>query len=199
MFVGDIRDGIGGVGPRAGMLKVVTDVEGITADVERIMVAAAAAHEETGVAITTHSHPESRNGLDQQAFLEGRDVDVGRIIIGHSGDTDDLDYLRELMDRGSTVGMDRFGMEHVLADDRRVKTLVSLLELGYGDRMVISQDAAIYSHVTPPSWRAMSAPAWRMDRISKHIVPKLLEMGVTSDEIAQMMVDNPRRLLEKAS
>jgi phosphotriesterase-related protein len=65
--------------------------------------------------------------------------------------------------------------------------------------MVISQDAAIYSHVTPPSWRAMSAPAWRMDRISKHIVPKLLEMGVTSDEIAQMMVDNPRRLLEKAS
>jgi predicted metal-dependent phosphotriesterase family hydrolase len=38
-----------------------------------------------------------------------------------------------------------------------------------------------------------------MDRISKHIVPKLLEMGVTSDEIAKMMVDNPRRLLEKAS
>ena len=41
-------------------------------------------------------------------------------MIGHSGDTEDLDYLRALIDEGSTIGMDRFGMEHVLPDDRRV-------------------------------------------------------------------------------
>ncbi|MFZ0013713.1 MAG: phosphotriesterase-related protein, partial [Acidimicrobiia bacterium] len=113
LFVADIREGIAGVGVRAGMLKVVTDREGMTPDVERVMLAAALAHEETGVPITTHSHPASRNGLEQQAFLEGRRVPGDRIIIGHSGDTDDIDYLRELMDRGSTIGMDRFGMEHV--------------------------------------------------------------------------------------
>ena len=41
-----------------------------------------------------------------------------RLVIGHCGDSEDLDYLRELMDAGATIGMDRFGMEHVLPDDR---------------------------------------------------------------------------------
>ena len=199
MFIRDIRDGIAGGKVRAGMLKVMTDEEGLTPDVTRIMAAAAIAHQETGVTITTHSHPASRNGLEQQTFLGDRGVPANRIIIGHSGDCEDLDYLRVIMDNGSTIGMDRFGMEHVLSDDRRVRTVVALLELGYSDRMVLSHDAAFYSHVTPPSWRATSAPNWRMDNIPNRIIPKLREAGVSSDEITQMLITNPRRLLEGAS
>ncbi len=103
------------------------------------------------------------------------------------------------MDNGSTIGMDRFGMEHVLADERRVRTVVMLLELGYADRMVLSQDAAFYSHVTPPSWRAASAPHWQMDTVSKRIIPMLRDAGVSSDELTQMLVANPRRLLERVT
>lgn len=197
LFVRDIREGIGGGKVRAGMLKVVTDEEGLTPDVTRVMSAAAVAHQETGAPITTHSHPESRNGLDQQTFLGARGVPADRIIIGHSGDTEDLSYLRALMDNGSTIGLDRFGMEHILSDDRRVRTTLALLELGYADRMVISQDAAFYSHVTPPSWRAASAPHWRMDTIPRRILPMLREAGVSAEEVTQMLEHNPRRLLEK--
>lgn len=197
MFVGDIRDGIAGGNVRAGMLKVATDADGLTPDVRRVMSAAAIAHQETGVSITTHSHPASRNGLEQQAFLEQRGVAVQRVIIGHSGDSEDLDYLCALMDNGSTIGMDRFGMEHVLSDEERVRTVARLLELGYVDRMVLSQDAAFYSHVTPPSWRNASAPRWRMNSMSSRILPMLREAGVSSEEITQMMVSNPRRLLDR--
>lgn len=196
LFVRDITEGIAGTTVRAGMLKVMVDADGITPDVGRVMEAVAAAHRETGVPITTHSHPASRNGLAQQAFLRDRGVPPERIIIGHSGDTEDLDYLRQLMDNGSTLGMDRFGMEHVLPDDRRVRTVLALLQDGYADRMVLSHDAAIYSHVTPPSWRAGHAPRWRMDTIPKIIVPALREAGASDDEIDQMLVRNPRRLLE---
>jgi phosphotriesterase-related protein len=196
LFVRDITDGIAGTNVRAGMLKVMTDTDGITPDVGRVMAAAATAHRETGVPITTHSNPASRNGLAQQAFLRERGVRPERIIIGHSGDTDDLDYLRALMDNGSTIGMDRFGMEHVLPDDRRVRTVVSLLEQGYADRIVLSHDAAFYSHVTPPSWRASHAPRWRMDTISRHILPALRDAGVSADQIDLMLVRNPQRLLE---
>jgi phosphotriesterase-related protein len=196
MFIRDIRVGIGGEKVRAGMLKVATDEEGLTPDVARVMSAAAIAHEETGVTISTHSHPSSRNGLEQQAFLGKRGVAAERIIIGHSGDSEDVDYLRALMDNGSTIGMDRFGMEHVLPDDRRVRTVLALLELGYADRLVLSHDAAFYSHITPPSWRLTSAPHWRMDTISKRILPMLVDAGVPPGSITQMMVDNPRRLLE---
>lgn len=195
LFVGDIRDGIAGTSVRAGMLKVMTDADGITPDVARVMTAAAVAHQETGAPITTHSHPSSRNGLVQQAFLGARGVGMDRIIVGHSGDSEDQDYLRELMDNGSTIGMDRFGMEQVLPDDRRLRTLLALLELGYADRIVLSHDAAFYSHVTPPSWRARSAPRWRMDTISRYILPALRDAGVAADVIDQMLVHNTRRLL----
>ncbi len=196
LFIRDIRDGIGGGGVRAGILKVMTHPDGITPDVARVLVAAAVAHTETGVTIATHSDPASRNGLDQQEFLRDRGVDPERILIGHCGDSEDLDYLRALMDNGSTIGMDRFGMEHVLSDERRVHTVVALLEMGYAGQMVLAHDAAFYSHVTPPSWRAVFAPHWRMDTISSRILPMLRDAGVSSDEVAQMMVANPRRLLE---
>jgi len=199
LFVRDIEVGIAGTPVRAAMLKVMTDTEGITADVARVMTAAAAAHQQTGVPITTHSHPASRTGLLQQAFLGERGVSLERLIIGHSGDSEDLDYLRELMRNGSTIGMDRFGMEHVLDDERRVRTVLSLLELGYADRMVLSHDAAFYSHVTPPSWRTRAAPNWQMEDIPRRILPRLRDEGVSQDELDQMLVRNPMRLLQPAA
>jgi phosphotriesterase-related protein len=196
LFVRDIVTGISGTEIRAGMLKVVTDEEGITDDVARIMRAAADAHAATGVTITTHSHPTSRNGLDQQRLLRSCGVALDRVVIGHSGDTEDLDYLRALADDGSTLGMDRFGMEHVLADDRRVRTVLALLRLGYADRMILSHDAAVFSHVTPPSWRSRMTPRWNMETIPGRILPELREGGASEAELHQMLVLNPRRLLE---
>jgi phosphotriesterase-related protein len=196
LFVRDIVTGIAGTGIRAGMLKVVTDEAGLTPDACRVLEAAPAAHLETGVAITTHSVPATHNGLDQQRFLVGLGVPLDRVVVGHSGDTDDVPYLRSLMDAGSTVGMDRFGMEHVQPDGRRTVVVAELVRLGYADRMILSHDAAFYSHVTPPSWRAAHAPNWHMQRIPTVILSGLRELGVDDDALDQMLVRNPARLLE---
>jgi phosphotriesterase-related protein len=199
MFVGDIEAGIGTTGVRAAMIKLSTSDELITPDETRVLTAAAIAAQHTGVAITTHSNPRTRNGLVQLRALCELGVAPERVIIGHSGDTDDVDHLRELMDLGSTIGLDRFGMEHVLADEVRVSTAVALIEMGYADRIVLSHDAAIYSHVTPPTWRAQHAPKWRMDGIPRRIVPMLKQAGVAQEAIDQMLVANPRRLLTRAN
>jgi phosphotriesterase-related protein len=194
-FLADIRCGVAGSGVRAGMLKVVTDRPGLTPDVVRVMTAAAVAHQETGVPITTHTHAPSQNGRDQLAFFAQHSVDPERLVIGHCGDSEDLDYLRQLMDTGATIGMDRFGMEHVLPDEARVRVVLELLRLGYADRMVLSHDAAFFSRVTPPAWRALNAPQWHMENIPRRIVPMLLDGGATQDDLDQMLVDNPARLL----
>jgi phosphotriesterase-related protein len=194
-FVGDIERGIAGTGVRAGMLKVVTDRPGLTDDVVRVLTAAAIAHQQTGVPITTHSNPAAHTGLAQQDFFRRRGVPPERLVIGHSGDTEDLTYLRRLMDNGSTVGMDRFGMEHLLPDRRRVATVLELLRLGYADRMVLSQDAAFFSRVTPPSWRAVHAPHWHMANLSRRVLPMLEAGGADPVQLHQMLVLNPRRLL----
>ncbi|MBJ7356655.1 hypothetical protein [Nocardioides sp.] len=198
LFLRDIQEGIAGTGIRAAMLKVVTDEQGITEDVGRVLEAAATAHLATGVPITTHTHAASRNGREQLALLVGLGVDPGRLVIGHCGDSEDLDYLRELMDAGATIGMDRFGMEHVLPDERRVATVLALLQEGYADRMVLSHDAAFFSRVTPPSWRAAHVPNWHMANLPRRVVPMLLAGGATEDQVRRMTVANPARLLAPA-
>jgi phosphotriesterase-related protein len=198
LMVRDIEEGIADTPVRAGMIKVMSAEAGLTDDVGRVMEAAAVAHRQTGVPITTHSVPALRNGLEQLTLLARHGVSPTRIIVGHSGDTDDLDYLRAVMDEGSIVGLDRFGMEHVLSDERRIDALMALVELGYADRMVLSHDAAWYSHVTPPSWRAAHAPRWHMEHLVRDILPALRARGIPPRDLETMLVANPRRLLTPA-
>lgn len=195
LFRRDVLEGIGDTGVRAGMLKVVTDRPGFTPDVTRVMEAAATVHRETGVPVTTHSNPATRNGLDQVRFLLDRGVDPERLVIGHSGDSEDLDYLLALLDTGVTLGMDRFGMAHTGDDRKRVGTVLALLARGYAGQLVLSHDSAYFSRVTPPSWRRRHTPHWTHDHLDRRIVPELLERGARQEDIDTMMTSNPRRLL----
>lgn len=195
LFIGDIEHGISGTGVRAGMIKIASEAGGFTPDTLRVFAAAAAAHRRTGVPITTHSHAASRGGTAQQDELERLGVGLDRVVIGHSGDSLDLGYLRGLADRGSFLGFDRFGMAHLGADEDRMRMLLQLLDAGYADRIVLSHDAAVFSRITPPSWRAAHAPSWTMSHLSENILPRLRAAGLDAATEHQLMVANPRRVL----
>lgn len=194
-FIKDLTTGIADTGVKAAMIKIATDEYGITPDVDRIMRAAAVAHQETGATITTHTHAEDFTGRDQQKFFQSLGVPLEHLVIGHCGDSTDLSYLRELMDNGSTLGLDRFGMEQVLPDEQRVDMLVKLCELGYADRLTLSHDAGFFSINTPPSWRAKHAPNWHHANISDRILPAVKARGVSDETIHQIMVTNAARVM----
>ena len=198
LFRGDIVAGIAGTGIRAAALKVVTDTPGFTPDVARVWRAAALVQRETGVPVFTHSHAPTRGGLEQQRVLGELGVPLDRVVIGHAGDSPDLDYLRELAAGGSYLGFDRFGMEHVAPDAQRIDTLLALLEEGLAHRIVLSHDAAFFSRVTPPSWRARVTPRWHMHTLFDDVLPRLRAAGVDDDQITTMLVDNPRAILAGA-
>jgi len=195
MFVTDIEEGIAGTGVRAGMLKCATDEPGLTPDVERVLRAVAQAHRRTGVPISTHTHAASHQGRAQQQVFAEEGVDLSRVVIGHSGDTDDISYLRELADRGSCLGMDRFGLDFFLPFEKRVETVARLCELGYSDRMVLSHDACCFNDWFDMDLVRTVAPNWHYTHISDDVLPALRQAGVSEDQLHQMLVDNPRRIL----
>ncbi|MBI2170127.1 MAG: phosphotriesterase [Actinobacteria bacterium] len=196
-FVRDIEEGIGDTGVRAAILKCATDEAGLTRDVEAILRAVARAHRRTGVPISTHTHPASRNGLDQQRVFIEEGVDLTRVVIGHSGDTTDLDYLEELIANGSLIGMDRFGVEATMSFDERVGVVADLCARGHASKMVLSHDASCFIDWFDEEMLKASTPNWHYLHITKDVVPALKERGVTDEQVNEMLVDNPRRIFEQ--
>ncbi|MDO8616044.1 MAG: phosphotriesterase-related protein [Dehalococcoidia bacterium] len=197
LFVKDIDEGIMDTGVRAGIIKCATDETGVTEDVERILRACARAHRRTGVPISTHTHAASGVGLKQQDVFESEGVDLGRAIIGHSGDSEDLEYLRRLMGRGSYIGMDRFGLDQFLPTARRVATIKALCDAGYAEKMVLSHDASCYFDWAPAELIPAVVPNWHFNYIPDEIIPALRGAGVSEEHIRAMTTDNPRRIFER--
>jgi len=197
MFVQDIREGIAGTGIKAGMLKCATDSPGVTKGVERVLRAVAQAHRQTGVPISTHTHARSKRGLEQQRIFREEGVDLSRVVIGHSGDTTDIDYLEELIASGSYLGMDRFGIDTILPFEDRVNTVATLCERGHAGRMVLSHDAACFNDWLPERDLPAVLPNWHYLHIHNDVIPALKKRGVTHEHIQAMLVDNPRAIFER--
>src|SRR3954469_2559743 len=126
LFVGDIERGIQGGTAKAAFLKCAADAAGVTENVEKVHRACARASVQTGAPIMAHSRPASDTGPRQIEIFEEEGVDLGRVQIAHTGDTDDLDYIERVLDKGVFIGLDRYGLEMFLPIDRRNATLAEL-------------------------------------------------------------------------
>ena len=196
LFVRDIVEGIAGTGIKAAVIKCATDRPGITPGVERVLRACAQAHRATGTPITTHTNAAERRGLEQQEIFRSEGVDLGRVVIGHCGDSDDLGYLEELIANGSILGMDRFGIDGYLPTAQRVAVVAEMCKRGYADRMVLSHDASCYLDWIPGEIPPSTMPHWHYLHISRDVLPALREVGVTEAQIDTMLVGTPKQLLE---
>ncbi|QFG20549.1 phosphotriesterase [Actinomadura sp. WMMB 499] len=198
-FVRDLTQGIGDTGVRAAFLKCAVDRPGLTPGVERVLRAVAGAHRETGAPITVHTESSTFSGREVVRVLREEGADLSKVVIGHAGDSNDLDYLSELADTGAILGMDRFGLDVINSTADRVSTVVAMCERGYADRMVLSHDASCFIDwfgPDPELLRGM-APNWNYRHISDDVLPTLRARGVTGEQLDQMLVANPRRYFSR--
>ena len=199
-FSGDITEGIAGTGVKAAFLKCAMETPELTPGVERIARAIARTHLETGAPITVHTSGPHQTGRIAVRIFREEGVDLARVVIGHAGDTNDLDYLTELADAGVLLGMDRFGLDVYNPTAERVKTIAALAARGYAPSMVLAHDAscfidwfgAIHDEIRP-----VAAPNWHYEHISDDVLPALLEAGVTQAQIDTMLLENPVRYFTK--
>jgi phosphotriesterase-related protein len=198
MFVADIEEGITGTGVKAGLLKCAIDEPGMTRGVERVMRAVARAHRRTGVPITVHTHPASRTGLEAHRVLSDEGVDPRRVVLGHSGDTTDVDHLTELAEAGYVLGFDRFGINLATTFEARAATLVEMCRRGWAGQIVLSQDASCYIDWLAPGVMDF-LPQWHYTHVLDDVLPHVRGEGVTDEQIETMLVANPRRYFEAAT
>jgi phosphotriesterase-related protein len=196
LMVRDITQGISTTGIRANVIKCATE-PAMDEMNERVLRASARAHRETGVPICTHTYPANRTGLDQQRVFKEEGVDLGRTVIGHSDDSDDITYLEEIIQNGSYCGMDRIGLPRPRSDEQRADMVAALCAKGYASRITLSHDASCYLDMLTEGLADERIPQWNFTHIPKTIIPMLRERGVSDADIQQMTIGNPRDIFEK--
>jgi phosphotriesterase-related protein len=198
-FVGEIERGIDGTGIRAGVIKI--GIGGARpSSVEEIgLRAAARASRATGVPIRIHTDATERAGESDAVILEDEGVDPARVSFDHSDDSGDVDYFLGLARRGYFLGMDHVhrglaaGVEPSF--ERRAECIRSLVDAGFAHRLFLSSDSEFGGSLLPAEardWRENLDPAEGMLFGMRRLLPRLRELGVSSEQIHVMTVGNPR-------
>ncbi|HEY6925125.1 MAG TPA: hypothetical protein VI653_16740, partial [Steroidobacteraceae bacterium] len=190
---------IEGTGIKAGVIKVAAVAATITPAEEKGFKAAARAAKATGVPIETHTDAHHRGGETQADMLEAEGVNPARVSLGHSDDTDDVNYLIGLAKRGYTIGIDHvfYGavkpakgqpgyIEYLrqLSWQKRAGYVKQLIDAGLGDKLFLSNDWELERDAINPDGLLFN---------TRKTLPYLRQLGVSEQAINAITVDNPKR------
>jgi phosphotriesterase-related protein len=195
-FTRDLTEGISGTGVKAAFLKCAVEHAEMSGDVERALRAVARTAVATGAPVTVHTNAAEHSADVVLDVLRDEHVDLTKVVLGHVGDSTDVDWLASLADTGAILGMDRFGLDVFAPTDARVATIVELARRGYADRMVLSHDASCridWFGPDAPEVIAAGMPNWHYEHISDDVLPALRAGGVTDEQIVVLLVGVPRR------
>lgn len=184
-IVRDIVEGFPGTGIRAGIIgEVGADKWFVSAREERSIRAAGRAHLETGVTITTHASKWPVGG-DVLDLLEAEGVAPDRIITGHVSTIDIPEYHLDLARRGTWLQFDtiRGGAEPVV--DRWVQQVMALVRAGYLDRVLLSHDVCVKSHLAINGGCGYAY-------LFEQFLPLLGRAGLDDGELEQLVTTNPQ-------
>ena len=166
-------------------------------DERKMHRAVSKAHLRTGLPIFTHTPHEScaKCALDQMDLFESQGVNPQKLCIGHVGDILDdprAETHKAIAKRGAFLGFDTVG--HFIpsapksTDHMKVGMILTLLEAGYEDHLLLSSDFA-HQDCMKRSWGA------GYSTVTTVFVPKLRYAGVKEATIRKILFDNSRRFL----
>lgn len=208
-FLSEVQEGIAGSSIRAGIIKVAWDQEyklhegpeGFTvrSGLERTARAAARAAKAAGVPISCHTAARDELGTPLLDIFEDEGLDLRAVTIGHSNDTDDLDYLARIASRGAMLGLDRYSAASTEAElARRAGLALALAQAGYAEQVELGHDGSPFYCFAPRTPEtADSSGCWLP--VPQIEVPWLREHGAEDDQIDAMTRRSVRSTFEAAA
>lgn len=187
LFVHDITRGIQETEVKAAFIKCAADRPGMVPQIVTLHEMVAEASLQTGAAIMAHSNASAGVGLHQMKLFTDAGIDPARVQIAHVHDTEDLDYIERLLATGCYIGFDRYGYRGP-STKRRNRTLLSLLERGYGDRILLSQDTSL--DVGGFDHDETELPNWYPTYLFDSVLDELREDGVPNSQLHAMLGSN---------
>lgn len=196
LFLSEIEEGIDGAdcnGPtivrtahRAGLIKVATGRNGLSAREEKIFEAAAAAHRSSGAPILTHTE-QGEWGLEQITCLKSRGVNLSHVVLSHTDRKPDAAYHKELLSTGVMLEYDSAFRWKAEQGNPTEDLVVEMFAGGYGGQILLGMDTARRSY-----WRSYGGKPG-LAFLLEEFVPRLRSRGLSQANIDSIFIDNPAR------
>ncbi|WP_213134115.1 phosphotriesterase-related protein [Citrobacter sp. FP75] len=188
-MIDEIVIGIDGTELKAGIIAEIGSSEGvITLLEEKVFIAAARAHNETGRPISTHTS-FSTMGLEQLALLKTQGVSLARVVVGHCDLKDNLDNILRMIDLGAYVQFDTIGKNSYYLDEKRIGMLHALRDRGLLNRVMLSMDITRRSHLKGNGGNGY-------DYLLTTFIPQLRQSGFDQADVDTMLRDNPSKFFQ---
>jgi len=202
-MVRELDIGVGEAGVRAGHIGEI-GCGGPTPLELKVLRAAAAAQARTGAMLSIHQVWTPGDTTTLHGLLDAIEAsggDVARTILGHMDRTgQDHGLQLSLLQRGVTIEYDLFGYEQSHSnwrreppsDRQRILDLAWLIEAGFRDQVVVAQDICFKT-------MTVAHGGWGFAHILRRVVPGMLALGLTRDDVDGILIRNPARLLAFAA
>ena len=201
-IVHDITIGVGDTGIKSGIIGEIGCTWPLQDNERKVLRAAARAQQLTGAPINTHPGRKEEAPYEIVESLADAGADLNRVIMSHVDiRTHSHSERCKIAKTGCCIEYDAFGWEGVCRvssnpdlfadlpnDTQRVYDILQLIEDGYLNQILISQDTFIKSH--RQRWGG-----WGLVHIINYVVPLMLKKGMTNEQINTIMVENPKRML----
>jgi phosphotriesterase-related protein len=198
-IVRDIDVGVGDTGIRAGHIGEIgtttpTDRE------RRSLRAAARAQARTGAMLNVHQSyvpGDRRIQHDLADTIEANGGDLRRTVFSHMDRTgQDVEQQLGLLRRGITIEYDEFGYENgnrnwdrsSVQDVVRVRDIARLADAGFVDQLALAHDISFKRML-------VANGGWGFAHLLERVVDGFHWAGLSQDDVEQLFVRTPRRLL----
>ena len=195
LMVDELETGIDGI--CAGYIGEIGISEIFDDKERRVLRAAAIASLKTGAAINVHINPWTTNGIEAADILLAAGVSPEKICISHIDVENREEYIYALLKKGVFVEFDNFGKEYYIRrevrnsgyglfvhDIDRVRLLKKMIDDGYLRQVLLSCDLCLKNLMHRYG-------GWGYDHVLSNIVPMMEDEGITDEQIAIMLKENP--------
>jgi len=183
-WIKEFNDGIEETNIRPGFIKTAVD-EGELTDIEKKLIEAAAiTSDKTNLTIATHTC-FGEKALQIINVLEEYNVEPQKWIFVHAHIEESFDLILKVAEKGSWIELDGIGQGQ---DEKILLFLKKLLENGYQDQILLSQDAGQYN-----VGEENGGDQRPFTHLLTHFIPSLNEHGISESTIHKLTVINPAK------
>lgn len=171
---------------KAGVIKFATHYNRIMPMELRALEAACIASAKTGAPISTHTE-RGTMGLEAIDLVEKFGVDPRRVTLGHVDRNPDLAYHKKMAARGVTLGYDGPSRAKYWPDSVLIELIKDMCKAGYADNIMLGGDNGRAS-----MWPQYNG-GYGHNYIIEKFVPRMLEEGVSQEDVDKIVIYNPMR------